>query len=86
MWIINQAFVMKVLSMMQNVTLLFCSCILLYGVYLSAFPLPLCIHGISCPMGSTTSKCKIFSYAFTYDHCKEHMAITVCLCTHEGWE
>ena len=64
--------------------LLFCSFILLDGMGLSACPPSLSIHGNSCPMGSTTGKCIIFLYAVTYDHCKAHLAITVCLCTHEA--
>ena len=41
----------KVLTVLQNGILLFCSCILLMRMCLSTFPLPLCIHGNSCPMG-----------------------------------
>ena len=48
---LTRSLFVKVLTVLQNGILLFCSCILLICMCFSTCPLPLCIHGNRCPMG-----------------------------------
>jgi hypothetical protein len=50
MWIINQVLSLKVLSY-YRLCMLSGSCLLVSSMCLLACPLPLCIHGNSCPLG-----------------------------------
>ena len=77
MWIINQVTLLKVLSYYRS-CMVSGSCIFVSSVCLLSCPLPLCIHGNSCPLGQlpTIEQC-LNRLVPSHNHCKEHTSISV---------
>ena len=77
MWIINQVLSLKVLSW-YRLCMLSSSCILVSSMCLLACPLPLCIHGNSCPLGQLPASEQCLNrYVSDHNHCEAHTSISV---------
>ena len=77
MWIINQVLSLKVLSY-YRLCMLSSSCLLVSSMCLLACPLPLCIHGNSCPLGQLPASEQCLNrHVSDHNHCEAHTPISV---------
>ena len=75
MWTINQVLSLKVLCY-SRICILSGSCILGCSMCLPSCPLPLCIHGNSCPLDQLLAIEQCLNRLVT-DHCEAHRSVSV---------